>query len=317
MPFLGAQQQWPYYLTQGMEGYDPTIQPMPPVLPDVGYNIGTPGPGPITAPPGPGPGPVPMFPGPDQLGGALTPSTPPGVEAKPPVSAEDLAVRKKGWAETINGILADPNTRQAILNFGLNAMQPIQLGQTPGGHLAKAALSGMDTYTTGVAAGKKEKRTEAESKSKINLERAHAEYYRKGKAGGAGGGGTASEVQKVNQIAAALRAGNPEYYAANPGKDILEARKVLDAVKREASIAGLGRAQILPGTDARATIQEAIQQYKDIQAGVSGKKGATVSPGKHQIPEGAQTGTDRKTGRKVYTFDGKIFFDVETGQEVK
>lgn len=312
---MALKQDWPYWLTQGEGGFDPTSLGEAPLNIMQGAQPTAPAqaPVPLGAPNGtPGMG--------DPLADSIGTSLPPGMNMTPPKDEAEVVVRKQGWLAAIQKMFTDPVLGDTLMRVGLQMMQPIKPGQTVGGHVAGAIMGGADYKTGRESAVVKEGRESAESKSKIGLQDAQAEYYRKtkGKTSASGGGGTAAEVQKVNQIAAALRAGDPEYYAANPGKDILDAREALDAVKREAIAAGLARGQILPGTDADATVRGAVGQAKDIKAGVAGNRetGKGKAPG-HVIPPEAKTGTDKKTGKKVYTLDGKVFFDAETGKEVK
>lgn len=47
-----------------------------------------------------------------------------------------------GVLEDVGAALADPRIQSSLLQFGLQAMQPVALGQTPGGHIAQAVGAG-------------------------------------------------------------------------------------------------------------------------------------------------------------------------------
>ena len=223
---------------------------------------------------------------PAALGNAVGSGLPPGMDMKPATTPQEHAVRKAGWLDVITKLLSDPTTGDAIMRIGLQMMQPVPVGQTPLGHAAGAVLGGMDYTERRRAGDKKETREEAESKSKIGLQGAQAQDYRttKGK-GSAGGGGTAAEVQVINQLAAALRAKDPERYANMPGQDILDAREELAAYKRAQIAAGILGKTVLPGQDVGAAADVAKAAAERLRT--TGKPGATASPGIVQAPPAA------------------------------
>lgn len=56
----------------------------------------------------------------------------------PFAEVENAASGVKDLAAQWNSFLSDPNGRAALLSMGLQMMQPVGLGQTPGGHLAQS-----------------------------------------------------------------------------------------------------------------------------------------------------------------------------------
>jgi hypothetical protein len=282
MPFMGQQQQWPYYLTQGAEDFDPEQLPTQ----DLGLVSQASAPAPA----------------PDALADAVGNGLPPGMDMKPAASPEEHAARKQGWLGAIGKMFSDPQTGDMLMRIGLQMMQPMKPGQTPGGHTAAAITGGLDYKEKRVAGDTESARKGAESTSKIALEKAHANYYNRAAKDGGRGGGTAAEVQKVNQIAAALRQKDPERYAAMPGQDILDARELLDAYKREQIAAGILKGTALPGVDIGETTDAAITQQKKIRESTAASLGGTKAPAASGIPAPA----DRKVGQVYDTPKGKM-----------
>lgn len=58
------------------------------------------------------------------------------------------------------GLLDQPGARSALLQFGLNAMQPMVRGQTTLGHLAGAVGSGAEAYNRGAALDEAQRQTD-------------------------------------------------------------------------------------------------------------------------------------------------------------
>jgi hypothetical protein len=277
---MPLQQDWPYWLTQGTQGYDPNVLGAPSL--DVGARVGTPQMQPPMAASTMG-GPTP-----DALGDAVGNALPPGMNMTPPNDPVEHAARKQGWMGVIQKMFSDPVMGDTLMRVGLQMMQPSAPGQTTGGHVAKAIMGGAD-YKEGREAGaKKETREDLNAKSKRNLEGAQADYYRttKGK-GGAGGGGTAARVQQVKQIAAALIATHPDLYQGPKGEAqaILDAQEELTKLEREKIAAGIFRGTYLPGTDPGAAAAAAKGVAGSLA--VPGKAGATVSPGRKEAPAAA------------------------------
>lgn len=70
----------------------------------------------------------------DDIGAALT-----GGQAPPQAPAANVG-------NSLTGLLDDPRARAALLSFGLQAMQPVGIGQTTGGHIAQAIGAGAESY---------------------------------------------------------------------------------------------------------------------------------------------------------------------------
>jgi hypothetical protein len=217
--------------------------------------------------------------------------------------------------ETLNSVLSDPVKGSALLRMGLQLMQPVPVGQSAAGHFGKAVLSGADYMEKRRAEDISDTNRGGLTKAEINLKNAQADYYRttKGK-GGTAGGGTAARVQQVKQIAAALIATHPDIYQGAKGEAqaVLDAQEELTKLEREKIAAGIFRGTYLPGTDPGAASTTAKSVAESLKA--TGKPVAIAPAGRPPVPAGAQTGT--KDGRRVYTLDGKTFFDIETGQQV-
>jgi hypothetical protein len=269
------QQDWPYWLTQGAKGFDPMQLGSAQVGPEIapGMAIGTPG---QTAAPQ-------QAPVRDTLSNAatdsLSPQMPAGITMGPPKDAAEHAERKQGWLDTLSKMLENPEAKQALLRVGLHMMQPIPVGQTAGGHVAKSILGGADYLAGATQQSTENKRKGAESTAKIGLENAQADFYKRRKDGGSGGGGTAAKVQQVNQIAQALIKSHPDQYAGNESQAILDAQELMSSVQREQIAGRLAASQILPGIPAGPVVSGAAEQARTLRAaGALGKHAAGAAP---------------------------------------
>lgn len=79
----------------------------------------------------------------------LPPEGPGGMIQGPPKDQADLAQRKADWAQVLVAALERPEVRQGMMEMGLRMMMPYNKRyQTQGGHVAQAALHGLNRYGT-------------------------------------------------------------------------------------------------------------------------------------------------------------------------
>lgn len=66
------------------------------------------------------------------------------MNAGPAKTPEEAQARVSGWQKFLDKVKQDPNLMMALIKFGTDMMQPIQPGQTLGGHFGLAVQGGMD-----------------------------------------------------------------------------------------------------------------------------------------------------------------------------
>lgn len=97
--------------------------------------------------------------------------------AKPPTTPEEVAQRKSQWSQVLDAFQKDPNLQATLLYMGTQMMQPMQRGQTTGGHIGQAIQSGM-----GFLAGREElDRKRGMEDKRFELETKQAESQIKGR----------------------------------------------------------------------------------------------------------------------------------------
>jgi hypothetical protein len=98
------------------------------------------------------------------------PTIPPVAPAvlPPPVLPQDMVAQMQGYRNAFSNMEGDPNFAPAMMRLGLNLMQPVRPGDTPGGVVSRAGTDAMDYYTartnmernqllTGVGLGQRER----------------------------------------------------------------------------------------------------------------------------------------------------------------
>lgn len=129
-----------------------TVFKVPPPVPIVGEPIPATGPDFGSTIPQPG------------LGTILSQSTPEtavaGLQVSPPADDQEREQRVQGW----KAFLQDPQVKAALLQFGIQALQPVPIGQTTLGHIAGAIGAG------GEAAQRVQTAQEAEQQQQLDNE---------------------------------------------------------------------------------------------------------------------------------------------------
>ena len=195
-----------------------------------------------------------------------------------PIQGAQEAV--SGLADKWRNWIGDERNRTAMIQFGINLMQPIGYGQTPLGHLGQAIGAAGEA----VSRRKKEDIAEEEAGSKQTLREAQAVAAEAGAAG-------REQTATAREIAARAAAERARLYgelgygteAAKAQKDFLEAQVI----------------------NPKMTEEQFLEQRKRFQQRIPGGAGTPPTVSGAAIGGGGGTTPQQYIPKQVYTFTDK------------
>jgi len=186
--------------------------------------------------------------------------------------APDVAGLAGQWRDW----MAEPGNRQAIMQFGINMMQPVAYGQSAAGHFGQAvgaAGEAVDRFQTAEYREREQVRKEAETKDRGDIGVHRAESYRKGQE-------AAQERARANTIRAQS---SVDLTKARADKLVGEANMLKIMADREPDLRvkrQLEQAHLIAKTESERALAEHRQkqtELSDVRVGIQQQNADTAS----------------------------------------